>query len=351
MNPIWLTLHRGVGADQPVLVAFEIGGTMDSLASALALTGAAKRAGADAVKVQIVDPERLVGIDRPIAWTGYDGVPHEDSLLKLLRHRVLDESDWAEVRAAAREARLLFFATVDFPETLELAVKLDAHALKACSGDLNHVEWIKEMARADLPLMLDTGSGTLEEVGRAVEAALAINPRLILHHVPSGYPARLQSVNLRMLTTLKAMYPEIAIGYSDHAPGFTMDVAAVALGAAMVEKTLTVSRSRGWVEDAMSVEVGEEAEAFVRAIRDTETGMGLARKRVTEEEQAGKAIARRSAFAKRDLSAGHCVQWEDVDWRRPAGEIEPPDWPYFNGRELRVNLGAGQRLLRSHFGS
>jgi sialic acid synthase SpsE len=193
---------------------------------------------------------------------------------------------------------------VDFPETLALAVTLGCRALKVCSGDVTHLAWIRAVARAGLPVLLDTGNATLGEIEQAVDAVWATGQRaLVIHHCPSGYPARLESVNLRVIPSLRQFFPSVPIGFSDHTPGWDMDVAAVGLGANQVEKTLTLDRAQAGPEHAFSLEPAEAA-AFVQAIRDLERALGSPRRILTEAEALAKAGARRSLFAIRDLAVG-----------------------------------------------
>jgi sialic acid synthase SpsE len=165
------------------------------------------------------------------------------------------------------------------------------------------------------------------------------NERIIIHHCPSGYPARLESINLKILTTLRQMF-EFPVAFSDHTPGWDMDVAAVALGANMVEKTHTLDRRTRSAEHIMSLEP-DEAAAFVRAIRDVEVALGRPRRRMSEEEARGKLKARRSLFLTRGLRRGERLTADLVDWRRPGTGIVPADGRHALGRAVRRDLPAG----------
>ena len=212
------------------------------------------------------------------------------------------------------------------------------------SGDVNHVDWVMEVARAGLPVMLDTGNATLGEVETAVDAILAAgNDRIVIHHVPSGYPAGPASVNLRVITTLRQMFPDCAIGFSDH--GVTRDacVAAVALGVHMIEKVLTLDRAQDGPEHIMGLEPAE-AGAFVQAIWDVEQAMGAPRRVIGDKERAGKVVARRSAHLRRGVVLHERLQPEDIDWRRPGDGIQPCEGPYLVGRKFARDLPAGHKL-------
>ena len=337
-----------LGAGHPVYVAFEIGPTMRGLGSALRLTQAAAAARADAIKVQILDAQRLVGDPAlTVVWREAGDGACEAPMREVLGRRALSRDQWRALRRDARERGLDFIATVDFPETLAIAVDLAADALKVCSGDVTHTEWVKEVAAAGVPIMIDTGSATLGDVERAVEACLSAgNPRLVIHHCPTGYPARLGSVNLRVLTTLRQMFPDFPIAFSDHVSGFAMDVAAVALGASMIEKTLTEDCQTPGPEHVMSIEP-HEAAGFVQQIRDVEQALGHPRRRLSAEEEAGKQRARRSLYAARDLAAGEALTPDAVEWRRPGGGIGPAAWLAMAAAGIprcRHAVGGGERI-------
>jgi sialic acid synthase SpsE len=336
---------RRCGDGEPVVIVFEAGPTHTGFESAPRLIGVAAEAGADAIKFQVLDAERLVGdpsIEITYTAFGDDGQPSAvtERLLTILERRALPLEQWAELKRYSDKCGITFFATVDYPETLAFLTSLGCHALKVASGDLNHEPWLAEVGRAGIPVMVDTGSSTIGEVERAVEIITAAgNDQIIIHHCPSGYPARLESINLRIITTLRQMF-EYPIAFSDHTPGWDMDVAAVALGATMVEKTLTLDRHTRSAEHIMSLEPPEAA-AFVRAIRDLEVALGRPRRRMTEEEARGKLKARRSLFLAKALRAGERLTADRIDWRRPGTGIVPAEARHALDRTARRDLAAG----------
>lgn len=333
------------GPGESVYVALEIGGAVDSLETALALTRVAGTAGADAVKVQILDADRLVG--DPITTVSYrreDGAIVTELMCALLRRRSLTRDEWHQVKAEADRWGLDFIATVDYDTSLALALDLGADAIKICSGDVNHLAWIHEVGKAGKPVLLDTGHATLGEIESAVDAALDGGAAgVCVHHCPSGYPSPLTSINLRIITTLRQMFgDDVVVGFSDHSPGHDMDVAAVALGACMVEKPLALSRIGPGAESVLSL-VSNEAARFVQIMRDLDTALGSPRRHVTPTERQKKQGARRSAFLTRDLPAGAPVL-DAIDWRRPGTGIEPHEVPYLVGRVAARDLPAGCQL-------
>jgi sialic acid synthase SpsE len=337
--------ERPCGDGQPVFIVFEAGPTHTGFESARRLIEVAAEAGADAIKFQVLDTRRLMGdpsVELTYTALGDDGLPLQvtEPLVTILERRALPLEQWAELKRHSDKLGITFFATVDYPETLAFLVALESHALKVASGDLNHEPWLTEVGRTGIPVMIDTGSSTIGEVERAVELITAAgNDRIIIHHCPSGYPARLESINLRIITTLRQMF-EFPIAFSDHTPGWDMDVAAVALGANMVEKTLTLNRRTRSAEHIMSLEPAE-AVAFVRAIRDVEVALGRPRRRMSEDEARGKLKARRSLFLTRAVRKGERLTIELADWRRPGTGIVPAEARHALGRAVRRDLPAG----------
>jgi sialic acid synthase SpsE len=338
---------RLCGDGVPVFIVFEAGPTHSGVDSARQLIEVAADAGADAIKFQILDTDRLMGeknVDLTYKVLGPAG-PEEvtERLDTILRRRELPAETWRDLKRHADKCGITFFATVDYADTLGLVKELGCHAVKVASGDLNHHGWLAEVARAEMPVMIDTGSSTIGEIERAVEIITAEgNQDIIIHHCPSGYPARLESVNLRIITTLRQMF-EFPIAFSDHTPGWDMDIAAVALGATMVEKTLTLDRRTRSTEHIMSVEP-DEARRFVQAIRDVEVALGRPRRVMSADEARGKLKARRSLFAARALRRGERLRVDAVDWRRPGTGIVPAEGRYALGRTLTRDVASGTML-------
>ena len=324
---------RVIGGGAKVYIAFEIGATITSAQSAMTLLDIAADAGAEAIKVQILNADRLVGDPAiTVTYTIASGEIIEEPMRDILRRRALSNAEWHAFGEAARKRGLDVIATVDFLESIDIAVeRAGANALKVASGDVNNLAWIREVAAVGLPVMLDTGHAGMNEIIEAAFGAHALGG-VVLHHVPGGYPARLASVNLRVISTLRHMFPGIPIGFSDHSPGATMDIAAVALGADMIEKTLTLDRRQR-----------SEAADFVRTIREVEQGLGAPLRVVSEQEHNAKRKARRSAYLREDALVGDLMIPPRIEWRRPGGGIEPPEIvnrPCFS----RFGLPAGHRL-------
>lgn len=342
--------NKTLGQGTPCFITFEAGPTHDGLDSALELVRRAAAAGADAVKFQMVDADRLVA-DRKQLFS-YDILLDRNSgqretiqepLYDILKRRELKPDQWRSVRAEAAAQGLAFFATVSFFEDLELLAELGADSVKIASSDINHLPLIRAAARTGMNIQLDTGNSTLGEVESAVDAILAEgNESIVIHQCPSGYPARLPSIQLRMIQTLKQMFP-FPIAFSDHTPGWEMDIAAVALGANLLEKTITLDRTTRSVEHIFSLE-GDEPGAFIRAIRDIETALGEPRRHFSPEERRKRMATRRSVFLAKPVMAGETLGAEHLDFRRPGWGIPPTEVDRVIGLRATRALEAGAML-------
>lgn len=331
---------KQVGGDAPVYIVFEAGQTHTGFENAKELIDVAHDAGADAIKFQVYSTERLIssmdimdvyGVVSPNHPGGMETIT--EPLMNSLKRHELNWDQWALLKEHADSKGITFFATVVFPEEADMLADLGVHVFKISSGDVNHHPFIRYVARKGLPVMLDTGSSTIGDIEQAVDVIRGEgNEKIVIHHCPGGYPARLESVNLRVISTLKQMF-SYPIAFSDHSPGWDMDIAAVALGAEMVEKTIATDRTYREPEHIMSVEVGE-AKAFVQAIRDLELALGKPRREMTSEEWHSTEEKRRSIFPAGDMEPGKVLTENDLDYRRPGTGISPVLQDLVVGRKL-----------------
>jgi len=348
--------NRVVGDGHPCFITFEAGPTHAGLESAKALARHAAKAGANAVKFQILDPDRLVA-DRALPFS-YDVLIDRESgrtetvtepLYDILCRRTLAEAEWRDLQRECDGLGLAFFCTVLFEEEIDLVASMGCHSIKIASGDLNHHPLLRRAARTGLNVQLDTGNGTIGEVEAAIDVIRrAGNENIIIHHCPSGYPARLESVNLRVITSLRQMF-QYPIAYSDHTPGWDMDIAAVALGASLVEKTITLDRTTRSVEHMMSLEPNDMAK-FVQAIRDLECALGSPRRILHEQEIEKRRSVRRSAYLREPVRAGTRLSDANVEFRRPGFGIGPDLYETLAALTFKTDLPAGHRVAFSDVG-
>jgi N,N'-diacetyllegionaminate synthase len=211
--------------------------------------------------------------------------------------------------------------------------------LKAPSGELDNLAFLRELASHRLPLIVSTGLGTLDEVAAALDAAAAA-PVALLHCV-TAYPAPVEESNLRALTTMSARF-RVPVGWSDHTAGCLTAVGAVALGACILEKHLTLDHSMPGPDHAASADPAGFGE-YVRSVRQVEAALGDGEKRPTPTEAENRVHARRSHHARRDLHPGDVLTAADVMLLRPATGI--PASMGVTGRMVARSVLAGNALL------
>lgn len=344
---------REVGDGAPVFIVFEAGPTHDGLDSAKALVSHAANSGAHAIKFQLVDPDRLVA-DRKQPFTYEVLVDREtgktetvvEPLYDILVRRVLTNDEWREVKAHCDRLGLAFFSTVSFEDEIGFLAELGCESIKIASGDVNHFPLIRLAARTGMCLQLDTGNSNLGEIEAAVDVIRSEgNESIIIHQCPSGYPAHLDSINLRILQTLRQMFP-YPVAFSDHTPGAVMDIAAVAAGANLVEKTITLDRMTRSVEHVMSIEPAEMVQ-FVKTIADVERAMGVPRRILHAAEEKRRSAIRRSVFMDKPGKAGERLHDCKVMFRRPGYGVGPDQYERLTEARLRRDLPAGNMVVMS----
>jgi sialic acid synthase SpsE len=341
---------RKVGNGAPCFITFEAGPTHRGLDSAKLLVNHASAAGADAIKFQIMDPDRLVA-DRKQLFS-YEVLIDPESrktetvsepLYDILCRRALNTEQWKELKRHSDALGLAFFATVGFDDEIELLQELGCDSIKIASADVNHWPLIRKVARTGMCVQLDTGNATLGEIEEAVDIIVSEgNQNIIIHNCPSGYPARLESINLNLIPTLKRLFP-YPVGFSDHTPGWDMDIAAVALGADLVEKTITEDKTTRSVEHIMSLELAE-MKAFVRKIKEVEIALGQCRRILLPDELEKRKAIRRSAFLKRPVLKGQLVSSTEIEFRRPGYGISPKEFEKVQEEVFSRDLPAGHMI-------
>jgi sialic acid synthase SpsE len=348
--------NREIGDNSPCYITFEIGPTHNGVASAKRLIKHAADAGANAVKFQIFDPERLVADKKQLFSYGVlknretgEVETIEEPLYEILKRRCLTNDQWKEVKAYSDELDMAFFATVGFDEDVDLLEELGCHSIKIASADVNHFPLLRKVARTGMCIQLDTGMSSLDEISSAIDVIKSEgNENIIIHQCPSGYPAHLESINLKIIPTLKKMFPYPA-AYSDHSPGAEMDIAAVALGANLVEKTITEDRMTRSVEHVMSIEP-HEMKKFVETIRNIEIGLGVAERELHGDEVKKRSEIRRSTFLKCDGKAGQKLSDCEVEFRRPGFGLAPDNYEKMLDAVLMSDISAGEMLTMKDLG-
>ncbi len=334
---------RPIGPEHPPFIIAELSGNHNgSLDRALALIDAAAEAGADAVKLQTYTADTIT-LDHDGPGFRLEGGLWSGRTLYELYSEAFTPFAWhAALFARARDRGLIVFSS-PFDETaIELLEQLDAPAYKIASFEAVDLPLIARAARGGKPLIISTGMTDRAEIAAAVDAALAAGAGgVALLHCVSAYPARYDEANLTMIPRLAAEF-DCVIGLSDHTPGTAAAVAAVALGARIVEKHVTLARADGGPDSAFSLEPAE-LKALVEDCRNAFTALGAADYRRSETEAHNRQF-RRSLYIVRDVVAGQPLSALDVRSIRPGFGLEPSRLPQVLGRRATRALKRGEPL-------
>lgn len=341
-----------------VYIVMEAGPTHYGLESAKTLVNVAKEAGADAVKFQLLYADRLMA-DRSVMFEykylerGSDGIERyvaiKELLYDILKRRELTREEWKELKNHCDTQGITMFSTATYKDEVDFLVdELGIDSIKINSSDVNEIDFIKYCASKGVNIQIDTGNADLWEIERAVIAADEEGcDNILLHHCPSGYPARLESIHLNMIKTLKSMFPDYSIAFSDHSPWWDMDIAAVALGADMVEKTITLDRTIKSCEHSFSLEP-QDIKRFIKSIREVEIALGSSRRIIPSEIKQKRKAARRSPYALKYLKAGEIIGGDDFEFKRPGFGLNSEEYRFFIGKKLVKGIQAGEALTYDH---
>jgi N,N'-diacetyllegionaminate synthase len=338
---------RRVGTGEPVYVIAEAGVNHNGdLGAAIALVDAAADAGADAVKFQTFDPSALAASSAPLADYQEAAGERESQRTMLDRLRLPDEA-FARLAEHAAARGITFLSTPFDERSADLLAAIGVPAFKVGSGELTNLPFLSSLAARGLPLLLSTGMSTMDEIVDAVAAVSSAGaPPLALLHCVSSYPTPADQANLRAIATLRERL-DLPIGYSDHCVEPEVTLAAVALGAVIVERHFTLDRSAPGPDHALSLEPAELAD-LVRSIRLVEASLGDGEKVPQDVEMNTRAVARRSLVAARDLDAGERLDAAAVAIKRPGGGLPPGDLERVVGARLRTPLARDEQITDGH---
>lgn len=306
-----------------------------SLAKELIL--AAKESGADCVKFQTFKSKNLVTKSAVKAQYQVDNMGSNESQREMLEKLELKQEQFLELIEFSRKNKILFLTTPYGIEDLAELQSWNVSAVKIASAMSVEPRFVKAAAELNVPLFLSLGMATLEEI-EPTWAVLTpeMRARTILLHCTTNYPANPHQSNLRVLETLKNKFGTL-VGYSDHTPGFETSLMAVAMGAVVLEKHLTLDKKMSGPDHAASHDP-LEFKAYVETVRSAEKSLGTGEKIPADEELQNIERMRRSLVAVRDLNQGEIIREEDLTVKRPATGIAPRDWDRVVGMTLKKNL-------------
>lgn len=309
------------------------------------LIDVAAEAGADLVKFQTFSADRLVAPHAPKAQYQQRETAAEETQHAMIRRLELTRDMHLELMAHCRRRDIGFFSTGFDAQSVDLLAELGLDKFKIPSGEITNLPYLRHVAAYGKPVIVSTGMAGLAEI----EAALEVleqggvpRDRITVLHCNTEYPTPMRDVNLRAMCALREAF-QVAVGYSDHTAGIEVAVAAVALGASVIEKHFTLDRSLPGPDHQASLEPAELA-AMVAAIRNVEVCLGDGIKRASESELKNKPIARRSIVAATAIRAGETFTPANLAAKRPGTGVSPMRWDEFVGRRAGRDYAADELI-------
>jgi N,N'-diacetyllegionaminate synthase len=309
-------------------------------ALALKLVDAAVAAGCSAVKFQTWITEKVYSRDKSIKPEYQEHTTSAaDSEFETIRKLELSYADFARIKQYCDARGILFFSTPDETDSADFLVKqLNVKLMKTASQDVTNVPFLRHIAGLGVPLIFSTGASTLTEVSEAVEAMLAETSDLIILHCLSSYPAPVEQMNLSLIPNLRHMFG-CHVGLSDHTTGVEAACAAVALGARVFEKHLTLDRTMSGPDHQASLDPAQMRD-YCRTLRSVRAGLGDGFKRIMPAEENTRKAFRRYMVAARDLSAGTVIGPDDLHFKKVVDGLAPRHLDLVIGATLNVAVSA-----------
>jgi len=289
------------------------------------LIDVAKNAGVDVVKFQTFKAECLVSNRAQKADYQKQATDKFESQLEMLKKLELAFDDFKELKKYCEEKELLFLSTPFDLESIDFLESLEMPLYKVPSGEITNLPYLVKIASTGKPVIMSTGMSDMEEVGSALEVLRNNGAGTItLLHCNTQYPTPFKDANIKAMLTLKERFG-LAVGYSDHTLGIEAPIAAVALGATVIEKHFTLDKSMAGPDHKASLDP-QELKAMVTAIRNIEVALGDGIKQPSDSETPNKAVARKSIVAKCTIVKGELFTEDNLTVKRPGNGISPMKW-------------------------
>lgn len=315
-----------------------------SLKLALQLCNAAKEAGADVVKFQTWKTEAI--ITNTVAQAEYqkENTGKSESQFDMLKKLELSYDDFTKIKKHCDSIGITFASTADEAESLDFLVSLGIPFVKVGSGEIGNVSFLRHIGSKGLPVILSTGMSSLADIELSLQALREGGAAdITLLHCTTSYPCLFENVNLKAMLTIKENF-RLPVGYSDHTPGNTISVAAVAMGAKVIEKHFTLDKNMEGPDHRASLDP-EEFKMLVQNIRILETAMGNGKKEPADVERAISKVVLKRIVAKNPVKKGQVISPEDIcvkrndtgamarDWDRIIGSVADRDYSADEGIE------------------
>ena len=327
---------REVGDGQPPYVIAEIGSNHNGdMKLCFELIDAAVEAGCDAVKMQSWSKHTLISKAEYKRNTDYaDTHRHFGSLEQMVEKYQLSDAQHREVVEYCADKSVHFFSSAFSPREVKLLDDLDVPCIKLASMDINNLRLLEIAAKTGRPLIISTGMASLAEIERALQTLDAHGAKsVIVLHCISIYPPEYEDIHLNNIPMLRQTFGRV-VGFSDHSIGTSIPLAAIALGAAVIEKHFTIdTEMEGW--DHWISATPDQMKVIVEQGGHIQRALGSYQRTVSQAEVSKREKFRRRVVLQGDLPEGHVIRDEDVDFKRPGNGIHPDELPYVVGRRLK----------------
>ncbi len=341
---------KTISNDSPVFIIAEIGANHNGdLELAKESIDAALECGVDAVKFQTYTTDELLSNTNGIVVYGKEGSEVSETVQEMFDKVTLKREFHKEIYDYAKSKGLICFSTPFSLDGVEFLKNLDNPIYKIASSDVNYVDMLEVIGQTKKPVILSTGKCTIGDLDLAIETLRKNGTKeLCLLHCIANYPSKMEHMNLNVIKTLKQMYPDCIIGFSDHSLGITASLGAVCLGAKIIEKHFTLDKNLEGPDHWFSMDP-TDMNNLVTEIKNLETAFGNSRKRVTDSEILDKHWATRSLHINKTLKIGETISKEDISMLRPGYGISPFDKEKVIGMKLTKNISKNEVLEWTHF--
>ena len=293
---------------------------------------AASEAGVDAVKFQTFKAEKIVSMNAPKAEYQLENTNNTESQFQMLKKLEIDKRTHIELMKYCKEKNVMFLSTPFDIDSIHMLVELGIGIIKIPSGEITNLPYLREVARQKKKVILSTGMSNMQEVKDAVQVLKQYGAEdVTVLHCNTQYPTPMEDVNLRAMIHMKHEL-NLEVGYSDHTQGVEVPIAAVAMGATVIEKHFTLDKTMEGPDHKASLEPNELKE-MVKAIRNIEKALGNGEKNKTQSEVDNVAIVRKSIVAACKIEKGELFTEKNLTVKRPGNGISPMKWDEVIGTE------------------
>ena len=290
-------------------------------------------AGADAVKFQTFKAKNVASKNAPKADYQKQTTNSKESQFDMIKKLELDERAHKELITYCKEANIMFLSTPFDLESVDLLNELGLQIFKIPSGEITNLPYLRHIGSLNKKVILSTGMSDLKEIGEAIKIltnAGTLKENITVLHANTMYPTPMEDVNLRAMQTIQNKF-DVAVGYSDHTLGIEVDIAAVAMGATIIEKHFTLDKTMDGPDHKSSID-SEELKAMVSSIRNIEKALGSSIKKPSKSEKPNIIMARKSIVARKSIKKGELFTEKNITIKRPGLGISPMNWDTILGK-------------------